>query len=448
MSQDIQLYAQLEATPVGHSVRDRVMAERVAVLGTGIMGAPMARNLLNTGFQVRVWNRTPDKARVLAADGADLAETPADAVREAAFVITMLTDTDAVLAVMGQAAESVPDGALWLQTGMDTDVERVAALAKDHGFTFVDCPVIGTRETAKQGRLVVLASGPGDALDRAQPIFDAIGSKTVRLEPEAGGMSRMKLVVSAWTTGIVESLRAQLGRAARWARSRTSAGRERQASVTRTECASPSAARPSAASAPRPTSTAGSQPHRCTPTTRLPRRRISRSSAGHAPPGHHRTAALSGLLRAELAALAGARAGPCPHFGEAIDRCPRRGYICCAAPTARFTRVGPSIWSADLRVTEPSPRVATRRAGCPSSLRTRCRCSTAPPRAAGRAAATVRWRMRAAAAATGRPPEPAQPPAATRAMSRGGPRNRSRRYPAVRRRRTPVAAGDRRRRRA
>ena len=202
------------------------MAERVAFLGTGIMGAPMARNLLKAGFQVRVWNRTPDKARVLVADGADLAETPADAVREAAFVITMLTDAGAVVAVMGQAAESVPDGAVWLQTSMvGTDVERVAGLAKDHGITFVDCPVIGTRETARQGRLVVLASGPGDALDRAQPIFDAIGSKTVRLEPEAGRASRMKLVATAWTVGIVESLRAQLSRAARRAGSRRSASR-------------------------------------------------------------------------------------------------------------------------------------------------------------------------------------------------------------------------------
>src|SRR3954467_13459454 len=111
------------------------MAERVVVLGTGIMGAPMARNLLKAGFRVRVWNRTPDKARVLAAEGADLAETPADAVRAAAFVITMLTDAAAVLAVMGQA---------------------VAGFAEDHGITFVDCPVIGTREKAKQGRLVVL----------------------------------------------------------------------------------------------------------------------------------------------------------------------------------------------------------------------------------------------------------------------------------------------------
>jgi len=200
------------------------MAGWVAVLGTGIMGAPMARNLLNAGFQVRVWNRTRDKARVLAADGADLAETPADAVREAAFVITMLTDTAAILAVMGQAAESVPDGAVWLQTGMvGGEVQPVARLAEDHGITFVDCPVIGTRETAKRGRLVVLASGPGDALDRAQPIFDAIGSKTVRLEPDAGRASRIKLVANAWTVALVEALRCQLSRPARWACSRRSA---------------------------------------------------------------------------------------------------------------------------------------------------------------------------------------------------------------------------------
>lgn len=187
----------------------------IAWIGTGIMGAPMARNLLNAGFHVRVWNRTPDKARVLAAEGADLAETPADAVREAAFVITMLTDTAAVLAVMAHAAESVPHGAVWLQTSMDTDVERAARLAEDHGITFVNAPVIGTRETAKRGRLVVLASGPGYALDRAQPIFDAIGSKTVRLEPEAGRATRMTLVVTAWAVGLAESLRAQLTRATR-----------------------------------------------------------------------------------------------------------------------------------------------------------------------------------------------------------------------------------------
>ena len=204
--------------------RDAVLAhraERIAFLGTGIMGAPMARNLLKAGFRVRVWNRTADKARVLAAEGADLAETPADAVLEAAFVITMLIDGAAVLAVMGQAAESVPDGAVWLQTSMvGADVERLTEFAASHGITFVNCPVIGTRETAKHGRLVVLASGPGDVLDRAQPILDAIGFKTVRLEPGVGGARRIGLVATAWTVGVAESFRAQLSRAARWVRSR------------------------------------------------------------------------------------------------------------------------------------------------------------------------------------------------------------------------------------
>src|SRR6476661_4778250 len=201
------------------------MVERVAVLGTGTMGAPMAHNLLKAGFHVRVWNRTPDKARALATEGADLAETPADAVRDAAFVITMLTNTVAVLAVMEQAAESVPEGAIWLQTSMDTDVESAAGLAEDHGITFVSCPVLGTRETAKQGRLVVLASGPGEVLDRVQPIFDAIGVKTVRLEPGVGRASRKKLVASAWAVAWVEAIRCQLSRAARWARSRRTARR-------------------------------------------------------------------------------------------------------------------------------------------------------------------------------------------------------------------------------
>jgi 3-hydroxyisobutyrate dehydrogenase len=93
-------------------------------------------------------------------------------------------------------------------------------IGDNHGIIFVNCPVIGTRETAKHGRLVVLASGPGDALDRAQPIFDAIGFKTVRLEPGVNRATRMRLVATAWTVGVAESLRAQLSRAARWAYSR------------------------------------------------------------------------------------------------------------------------------------------------------------------------------------------------------------------------------------
>ena len=107
---------------------------------------------------------------------------------------------------MGQAAESVPDGAVWLQTStVGDELERLVRLAQEHDCAFVDCPVLGTKAPAEQGELVVLASGPDDLLDRAQPVFDAIGSKTVRLG-EAGAGSRMKLVLNSWIVALVESL--------------------------------------------------------------------------------------------------------------------------------------------------------------------------------------------------------------------------------------------------
>jgi 3-hydroxyisobutyrate dehydrogenase len=182
------------------------MADRVTVLGTGIMGAPMARNLLKAGFQVTVWNRSPDKARALTEDGADAAETPASAVREADFVITMLADGEAVADVMKEAGNSVPDRALWLQMStVGEDTERLAGIAAEHGVTFVDAPVLGTKEPAEKGELIVLASGPADALERAQPVFDAVGSKTFVLG-EAGAGSQMKLVLNSWIVTLVEGL--------------------------------------------------------------------------------------------------------------------------------------------------------------------------------------------------------------------------------------------------
>ena len=112
--------------------------------------------------------------------------------------------------------------------------------------------------------------------------------------------------------------------------------------------------------------------------------------------------------------LLDARARPCPHCGEAIDRCPRPGCICCAAPTARSIRIGPSISSAGLRAIEPAPRVGTRPAGCPSSSRMRSRCLTAPDRshAAGRYNANAAV---APAGATG-PDNPTMTPRHTRCL--------------------------------
>src|SRR3954467_4996512 len=88
---------------------------KISFLGTGIMGAPMARHLAEGGHDVTAWNRTADKARPLAEHGATVAEDPAAAVTGAEVIVTMLTDGEAVEDVMREAAPAAPDGAVWWQ---------------------------------------------------------------------------------------------------------------------------------------------------------------------------------------------------------------------------------------------------------------------------------------------------------------------------------------------
>jgi 3-hydroxyisobutyrate dehydrogenase len=186
----------------------------VAVLGTGIMGAPMARNLASSGLNVTAWNRSREKAEALADAGVEIADSPAAAAREADAVITMLSDGPAVRAVI-EGDEPVLDAmdpdAIWAQmstVGVQATSE-LAGLATEAGIAFVDAPVLGTKKPAEDGELIVLASGPTDALERCEPIFDAVGSRTEMLG-EAGGGTRMKLVLNSWvlslTAGLAETI--------------------------------------------------------------------------------------------------------------------------------------------------------------------------------------------------------------------------------------------------
>ncbi len=181
---------------------------RVAVLGTGTMGGPMARNLAPRAFgEVAVWNRTRERAEPLAQDGCRVADSAADAVATADAVIVMLADGDAVLAVADEALGAMREGAILLQMstiGLDA-TDRVAQAAADRGFTFVDAPVLGSRPQAEEGRLFVLASGPDEALDRLDTVFDAVASR-VRRFGDAGGGQRMKLALNAWIVALTESL--------------------------------------------------------------------------------------------------------------------------------------------------------------------------------------------------------------------------------------------------
>ncbi|MCM3297845.1 NAD(P)-dependent oxidoreductase [Streptomyces pseudogriseolus] len=174
----------------------------VTVLGTGIMGAAMARNLLEAGHTVRAWNRTRVKADPLAADGAHVAGTPAEAVESADVVLTMLYDGPATLETMRAAAPALPRGAVWAQctTSGIEDVAGLAAFARDHGLRFYDAPVLGTRKPAEDGQLTVLAAGPADGRDTVTPVFDAVGARTVWTGEDgaAASATRLKLVANSW----------------------------------------------------------------------------------------------------------------------------------------------------------------------------------------------------------------------------------------------------------
>jgi 3-hydroxyisobutyrate dehydrogenase len=173
---------------------------RVAVLGTGTMGAPMARNIAAAGIDVRVWNRSRERAEET---GLEVADSPAAAVEGADVMLTMLSDGDAVEEVVRDALGD----AIWLQMSTVGIVanERLATMAEEHGVAFVDAPVSGTKKPAEDGELVVVASGPQEAREQVKPIFEAVGSKTVELG-DAGEGQRFKLVLNAWLGGLVDVL--------------------------------------------------------------------------------------------------------------------------------------------------------------------------------------------------------------------------------------------------
>jgi 3-hydroxyisobutyrate dehydrogenase len=186
----------------------------VAMLGTGIMGGAMARNIAAAGLEVRAWNRTRAKAEALTGERIAVADTPAEAVRDADAVVTMLTDGEAVRAVMqggGGALEAMGADSIWIQTstvGLQATAELIE-LAERTGLAYVDSPVLGTKAPAESGELIVLASGPDEVIDRVRPVFDAVGAHTIELG-EAGAGTRMKLVVNHWllslTTALAEAL--------------------------------------------------------------------------------------------------------------------------------------------------------------------------------------------------------------------------------------------------
>ena len=166
------------------------------------MGAAMARSILRAGHEVTVWNRTAEKAAPLADDGAQVADSVADALTGADAALVMVYDADSVLDVLAAApGEDLP---VFLQTstvGVE-GMRRIAEVVAVRSLRLLDSPVVGTRKPAEDGKLVVLASGDPELRSVADPVLEAIGSRTVWVGDELGQASALKLAANAWVASL------------------------------------------------------------------------------------------------------------------------------------------------------------------------------------------------------------------------------------------------------
>src|SRR6266513_5562212 len=184
---------------------------KVGFIGLGMMGSGMARNLIEAGHALVVFNRTRSRAQELAQLGATVAATPGEAAASAEVLITMLADDhaleDAILGP-GRALQSLPAGAV--HVGMSTISvalsRRLAAAHRERQQHYVAAPVFGRPEAAAAGRLFIVAAGPTKQVERCQVLFDAMGQKTFVLDEEPSSANVTKLAGNFLISTTIESL--------------------------------------------------------------------------------------------------------------------------------------------------------------------------------------------------------------------------------------------------
>lgn len=175
-----------------------VSIHRVGVIGLGIMGSGMARNLSRAGFQVVVYNRTAERVRPLVQEGATAASSPRELAARCQAVVTMVSDVPALEQVLlgpeGAFAGAQP-GTLFIDSSTVTPEasKAMAAEAGRRGCDFLDAPVIGSKEAAQQGQLYFMVGGSEEAFRRAGPLFEAMGRGAIYMGPSGSG-SAMKLI--------------------------------------------------------------------------------------------------------------------------------------------------------------------------------------------------------------------------------------------------------------
>ena len=166
----------------------------VAVIGLGIMGGPMAANLVKAGFEVVGYNRSPDKVAALVETGGRGAESVAEAVRDADVVITMVPDSPDVEAVTtgdDGVFANARSGALYIDMStIRPDVAvRVAEAGRKAGLRVLDAPVSGGEAGAKEASLSIMVGGEADDFAAARPVLDAVGKTIVHVGPAGSGQT-------------------------------------------------------------------------------------------------------------------------------------------------------------------------------------------------------------------------------------------------------------------
>jgi 3-hydroxyisobutyrate dehydrogenase-like beta-hydroxyacid dehydrogenase len=181
---------------------------KLAFLGLGQMGLPMARRLITAGHDVTVWNRTPEKAEPLVAEGGRQAFTPAEAANGAEAAVTMLADPEAFEAVLFGSdglAEAMQDGATLIDMStVGPDAVRKAGGRLPPGVAMLDAPVLGTVPHAEQGDLKIFVGGDIEAYDRWREVLEVLG--TPRLVGSLGAGAAVKLVVNSAIGAVVSAI--------------------------------------------------------------------------------------------------------------------------------------------------------------------------------------------------------------------------------------------------
>lgn len=184
---------------------------KIGFIGLGNMGSGIARNLINAGNDLTVYNRTRSRAEPFVSLGAKIAETPGEAAADVAVLITMLADDSAVEATIfapGNAIETLPAGAVHIS--MSTiSVALSRHLAKAHSERqqhYVAAPVFGRPDAAAAAKLFVVAGGPPEQIEHCQSLFDVIGQKTFSAGDEAHAANVIKLAGNFLITTVIESL--------------------------------------------------------------------------------------------------------------------------------------------------------------------------------------------------------------------------------------------------